>query len=315
MVQALDFVTAPSDVPLPPVGPARSSAIRHLQALGIDRNVVGVGISEKTTDGETTGELSVCFYVKEKKSRSRTRGDKLIPSFVSLSETRTFLTDVKEIGPLRLHHAEVGGLRSGASVSHALSAAGTIGAIVTRGGKPCILSNAHVLARAGKAKVGDPVLSPGTTDGGKLATDLVAKLLAFSPINGFGSNVVDAAIAEILPSQLGRVDPAILGATLPRRTGKVLRGMAVVKTGKTTHTTTGHVMDEHFRPLLPFPGMGLVRFVDQILCTAFAEPGDSGALVMDEATGLVVGLQFSGNSQVSVCNPIGPVLAALAISL
>jgi len=281
----------------------------------MDRNVVGIGISEKTTNGETTGELSVCFYVKKKTARTKTRGDKVIPPFVSLADERTFLTDVKEIGPLRLHHAAMGDLRSGSSVSHAQSAAGTIGAIVTRLGRPCILSNAHVLARAGKAKLGDPVLSPGTTDGGKLATDQVAKLLAFSPINGFGNNVVDAAIAEILPSQISRVNPSIPGTALPLRTGKVQRGMSVVKTGKTTLTTTGHVIDAHFRPLLPFPGIGLVRFVDQILCTAFAEPGDSGALVMDKASGIVVGLQFSGNAQVTVCNPIAPVLAALGISL
>ncbi|WP_280151687.1 hypothetical protein [Piscinibacter sp. XHJ-5] len=311
---ALDLVAAPPGDPLPPIGSARTAALRRLRALTHQRNIVGVGISEKTTDDETTGELSLCFYVRRKTPLSKVRGDMVVPPFVCVWGDRSYLTDVKEIGPCRLHHSAVTGLRSGASVSHAATAAGTIGAIVQRNGMPCILSNAHVLARSGKARLGDPILAPGTTDGGKLSTDLVARLVAFAPLDGFGENLVDAAVAEILPDKARSIRFDIPGVSAPRRIGKVRRGMQVMKTGKATQQTEAHVIDEHFRTLLPYPGLGLVRFVDQILCTSFADPGDSGALVVDTASGHVVGLHFSGNDQVSICNPIGPVLQALGIS-
>lgn len=315
LVRALDVIAAPLHAPTPAIGPARVTALNRLRALVRQRNVVGLGISEKTANDAPTGELSLCFYVRRKTALAKVRGDMVVPPFVCVSGQNSYLTDVKEIGACRLHHATVNGLRSGASVSHVATAAGTIGAIARRNGKPCILSNAQVLARSGKAALGDPILSPGTTDGGRLSTDLVARLTAFAPLDGFGENVVDAAVAEVLPQRLDRIQFDIPGTSTPRRIAKARRDMLVTKTGKATQQTQARVIDTHFRTLLPYPGLGLIRFVDQILCTSFADPGDSGALVIDSASGHVVGLHFSGNSQVSICNPIGPVLAALDISL
>ena len=69
------------------------------------------------------------------------------------------------------------------------------------------------------------------------------------------------------------------------------------------------------RPRLPYPnGVGLVRFTDQILCTSFADGGDSGSLVSDVASRSVVGMHFAGNENVSIFHPIAPVLSALGIS-
>jgi hypothetical protein len=58
----------------------------------------------------------------------------------------------------------------------------------------------------------------------------------------------------------------------------------------------------------------MVSFVDQVLCTGFADNGDSGSLVTAVETGRVVGLHFAGSDTVSICNPIGPVMGALGVS-
>jgi hypothetical protein len=315
LVKALGIVAADPGTAVKSIGSARASQLELLQALARQRNVVGIGISEKTSHDETTGELSLCFYVRKKKPLSKLRGDQMVPPFVWPGGERAYVTDVKEIGSCHLHMATGHALRSGGSVSHIADHAGTVGAIVRRAGKLCILSNAHVLARSGKARVGDPIISPGTTDGGKLPADQVARLAAFVPIDKSGPNLVDAAVAEVLPAQLARVRTEIAGVTTPIRVVAPSIGMQVTKTGRTTQATVATVIDTHFRVILPYPnGLGLVRFASQVLCTAFADTGDSGALVTDVASGGVVGLHFAGNDNVSIFNPIGAVISALGIS-
>ena len=315
LLESLDIVAAAPDAALSGVAADRIGELRRLRSLVRHRDIVGIGISEKTAGKEPTGELSLCFYVREKRSPKRVRGDRMIPPFVCARGKRVYPTDVKEIGDCRPHAISPDSLRCGASVSHAASDAGTIGAIVTRAGRAFILSNSHVLARCGRARIGDPVLSPGTSDGGDFPADLVARLAAFVPFRKDGDNRVDAAIAEISPGAAASVSTEIPGVLAPPRTELASRGMQVAKTGRTTQQTMSHVIDAHFRVTLPFPnGMGLLRFVDQILCDAFADPGDSGALVTSVASGRVVGLHFAGSDSVSICNPIGAVLGALGVT-
>jgi hypothetical protein len=314
LVGALELITMAPDTSLRALGHVRSAQIQRLHSLTQHSNVVGVGISEKTSDHETTGELSVCFYVRKKKPPRLLRGDAMIPPLVLGSGSRAYLTDVKEIGACRLH---AGGreLTSGVSVSHASDPAGTIGAIVRKAEQFFILSNSHVLAMSGKARLGDPVLSPGTTDGGSMPSDHVARLTQFVPFDRNGENAVDAAIAQILPNRLADIRLQIPHARVPIRTLAAQRGMQVAKFGKSTRDTTAHVIDVHFRLSLPYPrNVGLLRFVNQVLSTAFADSGDSGSLVTDVDTGRVVGLHFAGSDSVSICNPIGPVMEALGVS-
>jgi Trypsin-like peptidase domain len=315
LLSTLRLLTAePGGRALDEVAPALAP-LRQARALIDARLVAGVGISEKTSDGQRTGVPSLCFYVRQKLPLRRLRGDRVVPPYVRAPDARTYPTDVKEIGVVRLHHAVGASLRCGASVSRSGDPAGSVGALVRHHGRLCILSNAHVLARSGKAKIGDMVISPGTTDGGQMPTDHVARLVGFVPFDKAGVNRVDAAVAEVLPERLPAVHAAIPGVVVPVRTTPARRGMVVTKVGKSTQSTQAEITDVNFRLVLPYPaGVGLVRFVDQILCTAFAEPGDSGALVVDTATGRVVGLHFSGSDTVSVCNPIGPVIDALGIS-
>jgi hypothetical protein len=54
----------------------------------------------------------------------------------------------------------------GLSIGHADDGAGTLGAFVSDNDKDCILSNNHVLALMGAARLGDPIYQPGRPDQG-----------------------------------------------------------------------------------------------------------------------------------------------------
>ena len=64
----------------------------------------------------------------------------------------------------------------GVSTGHPDITAGTIGARVTDGSNVYALSNNHVYANSNAASDNDPVLQPGPTDGGKVATDVIGTL-------------------------------------------------------------------------------------------------------------------------------------------
>lgn len=313
MLDALELITTASLEQVRSLGPVREAQILKLRRILTDPNVVGVGISEKVTGDETTGELSVCFYVKKKRAPEKLRGNAMVPPLVFSSRDQALFTDVKEIGAFRLHATAVARpVQSGLSVSHAADPAGTLGAIVRRANRLFILSSSHVLARCGLAAIGDPVISPGRTDGGQLPGDHVALLSAFVPLSSTGINAVDAAIAEILPGRLADVQLQIPQVKLPTRVRAAERGMQVTKFGKSTKTTTATVIDPNFFMALRYPhNLGTLQFANQILCTPFANNGDSGAIVVDMATGQVVGIHFAGTSEASAVNPIGPAMSAL----
>jgi hypothetical protein len=103
----------------------------------------------------------------------------------------------------------------------------------------CLLSNNHVLADTDRARVGDPVLSPGPADGGRPGVDRVATLTAFERF---------VPRATCSTSRSAAVDDAALvgGNTVPEGVlsgvvEEVLDGVAVAKTGRTTGHTTGTV--------------------------------------------------------------------------
>lgn len=119
----------------------------------------------------------------------RVTGESLVPQAISLPGDKAVFTDVKEIGPLRLKATvskKAKPLQSGFSIGHPNITAGTLGAIVKRAGKLYVLSNSHVLAEGGLAKVGDSIVYPGATDGGNLPANLAASLSAFVPFDTSG---------------------------------------------------------------------------------------------------------------------------------
>jgi hypothetical protein len=285
------------------------------------KNVVAVGISEKISAGKPTGQLALTFYVERKVPISELREELAVPPAVPdpLSGPAAVPTDVKVLGQLRPElNATRKRFQPGNSIGHVAATAGTLGAVVKKGGVFHVLSNSHVLALGGMARRGDSIVYPGTADGGAMAKDLVAKLAGFKKfVAGAGyRNRVDCAIAKPTPERLRDLIAEIKGLGLPKGTIKPARGMKVVKVGRTTGKTTGKIQDVHFRFTLDYEGdIGEVGFIDQVLCTRYTDDGDSGSLVIDRATGRAVGLHFAGADGGSVFNPIDEVLKALGVKL
>lgn len=286
-----------------------------------DTNIVGMGISEKVSGNKRVGILALTYYVERKLPRAKLTAETSVPPTVPdwISGGENIVTDVKEIGRLRPEiNATRNPFQPGNSIGHFNTTAGTLGAVVTKGGELYILSNSHVLALAGKAKRGDAILYPGKIDGGKLSTDLVAKLAGFKkfiPGTSF-VNRVDCAIAKPTTQRLGDLLAEIKGLGLPRKIIQPARGMKVTKVGRTTGRTTGRIEDVHFRFTLDYEGsVGVVGFIDQALCTRYTDDGDSGSLVIEKSSGRAVGLHFAGADGGSVFSPIEEVLKTLKVQL
>ncbi|HKS39631.1 MAG TPA: trypsin-like peptidase domain-containing protein [Blastocatellia bacterium] len=284
------------------------------------KNVVALGISEKITKRKATGKLALTFYVEKKISPKKLKADSMIPPTVpeALSGPEAIPTDVVVLGKLRPEvNARRNPFEPGNSIGHVDITAGTLGAVVAKGNTLYLLSNSHVLALSGKAKKGDSIIYPGDADGGAMPDDLVAKLAGFKKFITGGDfvNHVDCAIAKPTAARLPDLMSEIKGLGVPKGTIKPKRGMKVVKVGRTTGKTKGEIRDVNFRFTLDYGEVGEVGFIDQVLCTRYTQPGDSGSLVIDQETGRAVGLHFAGASGGSVFNPIDDVLAALKVKL
>jgi len=315
LLRALDMVTRPPEAQPESLGMVRASHFRKISSVMDDDNVVAVGVSEKRVNNENTGELTVCFYVKKKLAPSRVEGSRMVPAVINMPGDRAVFTDVKQLGELRPElQIKARPLQSGYSIGHVKVTAGTLGAIVRKAGKYHVLSNSHVLAMSGKAHAGDKIVYPGPMDGGKAPANVVAQLTDFVQFDTTGAlvNHVDAALAEINPELYAKLNFAIHKAASPRVMGTARRGMKIVKSGRTTGKTRGEVIDVNFRFVMQYPGVkGKIGFIDQVLCSRYSDGGDSGAIVVEEETGRIVGLHFAGASGGSVFNPIRAVRSAL----
>jgi len=318
--RVLDLLTQAPRAEVESLQPDATSHAKSMRRIIDTKNVVAIGISEKISHKKPTGKLALTFCVERKVSLKKLRADQLIPPTVpeSLSGSEAIPTDVVVLGKIR---PEVNVARNpvqpGNSIGHVNATAGTLGAIVTKGGAFHILSNSHVLAISGTAKKGDDIVYPGIADHGELPADLVAQLVDFKKFVTGGDfvNRVDCAIAKPTEARLANLVSEIKGLGVPTGTIKPERGMKVVKVGRTTGKTEGEVLDVHFRFVLGYDGVGEVGFLDQVLCTRYSAGGDSGSLVLDQATGRAVGLHFAGAEGGSVFNPIDEVLAALDVKL
>lgn len=249
-------------------------------------------------------------------------------------------TDVRYIGRVRptaakdaaWHRDRMRPLLIGSSVGHASSTAGTIGAFVTpRAGaaRMAILSNAHILAPAPKARPGDSIVQPGPVDGGKPRRDAVAELARSVPLRPGRTNRVDAACALLRPGI--DADPGTIRGVGRLRgiDDQVEPGQRVLKVGRTSGLTQGRISAIEVDNIFVEYGEGRLRFDDQIEIEGlpgrgrgpFSEAGDSGALVMTPtlaaAALLFAGSDHGGPSDrgLTYATPVRTVLDALRVSL
>lgn len=220
-----------------------------------------------------------------------------------------------------------------------------------RTGETYILSNNHVAANGtdghdDRARVGDAVLQPGAYDGGGSEHDVIGHLERFIPLHPLFSaprckwaqavqtllniplrlvarnyavrierqapedNVVDCAVVK--PVNPGDVDGNVVGIGRVRGMVEAEVGMRVKKSGRTTSITKGEVLALGATLNVGLGGSTVARFVDQIVTTPLAQPGDSGSLVLD-AHNNAVGLLFAGSDKTTLCNRIAAVCNALHV--
>ena len=194
---------------------------------------------------------------------------------------------------------------------------GTLGCFVRRGGDNngplFVLSNNHVLANVNRFPVGTPFTQPFSAS----AADTIATLSSFEPIlfpapGTQPRNVIDAAIAVVTnPAQV------VLGKMLniKKYTPQLLAprpGMTVTKAGRTTGVTSGTIRAIRVRgvqvnygtrqnPIIATFDNAITIIGDSGL--PFSNPGDSGSVILDKASGRPVALLFAGDgSTTTACD-------------
>jgi hypothetical protein len=186
---------------------------------------------------------------------------------------------------------------------------GTMGCLVRdASGEKFILSCNHVIAGLNNGRCGvDTTLEPGRT-GSRIGT-----LYAFENIVFGGSrpNKIDAAISR--PDKSSDVATGVGSLVLSGALTSVPLNAAVTKHGAASGKTKGTIMARGLALIMPY-GSQKALFEEQFMVTSlgikrFAKPGDSGAVVLDDANA-VVGLLFGidGALDLTYVNPIDPVL-------
>lgn len=191
--------------------------------------------------------------------------------------------------------------------------AGTLGALVEHQGRLCVLSNNHVLADIDSlpmgSEIGHPALDGRPDEPAAFAALSKAIPLKFPtstqsemPVNHF-----DAAWAQVTDASL--VQTGKMLGDLRYNPTKVLTpvpGMRVIKMGRTTGVTRGMILGVALTNvrvnygLLNKPRYAIFNSVVRIVGNGqapFSLPGDSGSVVLEEATGHPVAMIFAGSAQ------------------
>lgn len=318
------------------------------------RNVVACGVGFKIKGVQQTGIPSIVFSVTHKEPPERLSSSDLIPKTIQNVATDVIETgEIEALGLNRL--LALRPVRPGTSIGHKDGTTGTLACVVRRGDQYFILSNNHIVARLNEAKLGDSILQPGAADGGthideigrlamyapirfldkmpimeatasaqsaeaqgcsgwlRLLLDALGRpRIASSASDGLPDNHVDAALVTPLGNIL--LDPNIIDiGGPPLGTVEPQLGMRVVKSGRTTGLTEARIVQIDVTVNVKY-GDRMARFTNQIMTTPFSQPGDSGSLVLDFER-RAVGLLFSGSPQITVINPIKPILSTFDVEL
>jgi hypothetical protein len=279
--------------------------------------VVEVGVGLKETDGGLTQRIAYRVYVQEKRPEAELSPEELVPK-----EIDGFRTDVitkrEQIPALgfnddndeRNYKVKVGGIYVG---NDKLTGRGTLGCFCLRttDNKVVFLSCHHVLFDGG-AQVGSEVGQPQYDESCCCTCNKIGAVLDGDP-------TLDCAICSLdgnvpfIPKikQIKKGDGTlelngfISGSDNPQSGHEVWKIGA--RTGLTRGTISQVAPDVEIHPQAPF--------------TYVADHGDSGSVVVDVGTGMVVGLLTSIDKEIAdggtlgFATPIGPVLTKLKITV
>lgn len=262
-------------------------------------NIAGFGIGRKCRDRDQheLQKLVVRFHVYRKVDESRLPAGNVIPKKIRLEHLGIEVaTDVREVKGAPLLHA----LTAGEEVGHFSGEAGTAGVFVRtlNDPGPFLLSCAHVFTPPGTSGIDDAIESPMDTDSLK-AVNQVGVVVDTFGLRSSGINECDAAMARI-----EGVDPSnqIPGVTVPTSLldfPKSLIGRPVSQFGAATgQTVSGPVRDESITKSFNFRGQSFT-FSNLVEYRVRSKAGDSGAAVVDDETGEVLGLHIGAETGTS----------------
>lgn len=203
---------------------------------------------------------------------------------------------------------------------------GTLGLFISKLGpgneQIYALSNNHVLAKLNRLIIGTQIVQPGPETAPTSLSDVFCTLSDFislefpSPASMTPINHFDAAIAVV--SDLELISKGqMLG--IQHYTPKILTavpGMQVIKSGRTTGISRGMVIATRLNGVqvnYGTPSSPLItNFNDTITIIAvdgkpFSAPGDSGSVILDEASGQPIALLFAGDGHTTTACDIGGV--------
>ncbi|MDP9380175.1 MAG: S1 family peptidase [Chloroflexota bacterium] len=225
---------------------------------------------------------------------------------------------VEEVPPYRQRQRPIVG---GLSISPInVQYVGTLGCFVSRSGldggeEVFALSNNHVLADVDRLPLGTPIVQPGPEQSPATPPeDVFAALSAVIPLRfptGLDVapvNEFDAAIALVTDRALIQTGVIFGGVPYaPSRVVPPVPGMRVVKAGRTTGITRGLVTATNVDGVqvnygtYQAPRLAVFNETIEIASpdedTPFSMPGDSGSVVVEEATGHPVALLFAGDGR------------------
>jgi hypothetical protein len=222
---------------------------------------------------------------------------------------------------------------------------GTMGSLWTRADitRPVVLSNNHVLDKSSFGAVGDVIDQPGPSQcfGGsakQIAALTQAAALAPSGTTqgrtGPSPSNTDSAIAQISVGgviltgdilDLGPAGSTSVAAAPPSATiATATLGLAVAKSGRTTGLTCSTVNSISTNVQVDYEtscGSNVKAFTatytNQVVVAGgnFSAGGDSGSLIVTQATARPVALLYGGSTSDTVGNPIQDVINALSPSV
>ena len=208
-------------------------------------------------------------------------------------------------------------MRGGISIANGrIRGYGTLGGTVIdrETGAQMILSNWHVLVGLWQARPGWPIYQPGQGDGGTDA-DTVARLSR----DAMAANL-DAAVAELTGVRSLINAQFDLGPI--KGVGWAEPGMAVIKSGRASGVTYGHVAGVEGTARMTYSGVSrLIRNVMTInprdALSQVSTGGDSGSFWLEEETMNVVGLHFAGSDRPerALAIDMQPILDALKVDM
>jgi len=279
----------------------RQAYEKALKTYGHRADVTGIDIGYKYKDGMRRDEIVLRVHLREKVDRDLLGEAELLPPEVDgvpLDVIQaSYAPSSNGILALAARRHRRDPVQPGLSISHHLGTAGTIGAVVydRTDGAACILSNKHVLAEAVLAEVGDQILQPGRTDGGRRDVDAIARLRRmYLGVKG------DAAIAALNQTRQVRTAQYTTDAHV-ERTRRAQVGDRAVKSGRTTGVTeatvdgVGRFKVKYGVQEFRIDGFKLrVRDAANPGNLEITFDGDSGSLWYDPATQEGLGLHFAG---------------------